>query len=93
MTTLQCNCGNKIETTVPETFDTAENPDLFNEILEGTFLSIRCESCNTLLKPEIPVRIRDKQYGIDLLFRPGNERLQFLSGNLELPPADRLVFG
>jgi hypothetical protein len=93
MTKIQCNCGNTIEINVPETYDTAEHPGLFGEICSGTFMSVRCEDCKALLKPEIPARIRDEQYGIDLLYRPENERLPFLSGNLDLPPAERVVFG
>lgn len=93
MRTIQCNCGNKIEMEIPECFDTATSPDLLQDILEGRFLSVRCGECDSLIKPELPVRIIDKDRGIDVLFRPDNERIRYFRGELELPRADRIVFG
>lgn len=93
MMKIYCNCGNEIETDFPELYNTVEQPDIYRQILDGTFLSVRCKNCDTLLKPEIPVKITDPERKIELLFRPDNERLQFLSGKLDLPAADRVVFG
>ena len=88
-----CNCGNEIETDFPEVFDARNNPDIFDRILEGTFLSVTCPVCETLVKPELPVRIRDDSQNIDIYFYPDGEREKYLGGKLTTAEADRIVFG
>ncbi len=90
---IYCNCGNEIQIDFPESFNLAQDPDIVNNILDGSFMSVRCEKCETLVKPEIPARIMDKKRGIDIVFRPDTERIQFLQGSLDLPETERVVFG
>lgn len=93
MKTIVCNCGEAFETDIPETFDTADHPELLEQLVTGSFLSVACPACGTTVKPELPVRIIDRTLGVDLLFRPDAERDTFLIGRLDLPSAERVVFG
>jgi len=93
MKTIVCNCGEEFKTDIPESFDAAEHPDLLEQLETGSFLSVPCPACGTIVKPELPVRIIDKSLGMDILFRPDGERDTFLTGRLDLPEAERVVFG
>lgn len=93
MNTVNCNCGNKIDVDFPDTYNSATCPNLILEILEGTFMSVQCPSCKTVIKPELPVRIIDESNKINILFRPEEERIQFLTEKLNLPSTDRVTFG
>ncbi len=90
---IRCNCGEEISVDFPEVFDTKEYPDLFEEVLEGKFLSVQCSACGTLIKPELPVRLVDKERGVDIFFLPDKEREKYLAGKRDVPEADRIVFG
>lgn len=93
MKTIQCNCGSEIEVNIPELYSTDTSPDLLQEILEGDFMSVRCDKCESIVKPELPAGIRDEEYGIDIQFQPETKRMPYLSGNVEIPQAERVVFG
>lgn len=93
MGTIRCNCGEEVQIDFPETFDTTEHPGLIEEVLNGNFLSVRCAACGNLIKPELPVRLIDKEKGIDIFFLPDKEREKYLAGKLNAPNAERIVFG
>ncbi len=94
MRTIRCNCGNEIETDLPDRFDTREDPELLDKIERGDFLNLRCDRCESLLKLEIPVRIVGEDIGMDIFYYPETEREQFLAGKGDFPDtADRIVFG
>lgn len=91
---LTCMCERVVKAEFPEDVDLMKEPAREEEILEGTFMSVRCE-CGKLLKPELPFRVRDTARGLDIYLVPSLDRARFLMGRLEGVPAGvaRVVIG
>ena len=56
---LVCLCEYEFEQEIPESVDLSREPHVEQDILDGEFLTARCPNCGKLLKPELPVLIRD----------------------------------
>ncbi len=80
MKTIKCYCEKEIEIDIEEQINLAENPEIKDKILDGTFMSFKCGNCGKLLKIELPVRIFDKSSDLDLMMIPEVERDSFLMG-------------
>lgn len=87
---IPCFCDNEIEVEIPETVDLEKNPEKEGEILEGTFMSFRCNNCGKILKPELPVRIINGAKGIEIFLIPELERGAFARGKAEYRITDPL---
>jgi hypothetical protein len=85
---IECYCGQRVETDFPETVDLDAAPGAADEILEGTFMSLECPHCGTMLKPELPVRVRSASTGLDVYLVPELDRNAFARGSLSGLPAD-----
>ncbi len=92
MRTITCYCDNIVDCDFPENLNLKENPNCYNEITNGSFQSIKCNKCGTLLKPELTVRLYDEEKGIDLLYIPESDRNSFFRGELNCD-APRLAIG
>jgi hypothetical protein len=92
---LICYCESKVELDVPEQIDLSAHPDAREDILEGRFMTVRCENCGKLLKPEFPVRITGMGQGMDIFFIPELDRVAYLRDKLSypLPETNRVVIG
>ena len=80
---ISCFCENEWEVEVPDSVDLDEEPGREAEILDGTFLSYRCEQCGKVLKPEFPMRIVSAKRGLELYLLPELERDSFSRGKAE----------
>lgn len=91
---LTCMCERTLSVDFADAVDLQAEPAREDEILEGTFMSVRC-ACGKLLKPEFPFRIRDAQRGLDIYLVPSLDRARFLMGKLESVPTgvQRVVVG
>ncbi len=87
MREIECYCGQRIEASFPEVVDLDATPAAAEEILEGTFMSVECPHCGTLLKPELPVRVRSRA-GFDVFLVPELDRNAFARGTLSYDPGD-----
>jgi len=85
---IECYCGERVETDFPETVDLDVNPGAAEEILEGTFMSLECPHCGTLLKPELPVRVHAPSSGFDVFLVPELDRNAFHRGALDYGVGD-----
>jgi hypothetical protein len=87
-------CERVVKADFPDEVDLAKEPAREDEILDGTFMSVRCE-CGKLLKPELPFRVRDATRGLDVFLVPSLDRAQLLLGTLEGVPTGvaRVVVG
>lgn len=92
MISVPCHCGEIIETELNEIINLEKNPGIYQDILEGSFMSFSCPKCGNVIKTEVPVHLIDKTTGIDLQFLPELERTNYLSGNIEVT-AKRLAVG
>jgi len=94
-TELTCMCERSVGVVFPDVVDLAKEPAREEEILAGTFMSVRCPHCGKLLKPELPFRLLDAVRGLDIYLVPSLERNSFLAGRLEGVPAEvnRVVIG
>ena len=94
---IRCYCDNEVEFVVPEVIDLAAEPRAEAQILSGDFLSVRCDKCGKLLKPEFSARIVDSARKLELLLAPELDRDHFLMGKAEYTMHDsergRIVFG
>ncbi len=91
---LTCMCERTVSVDYPEVVDLQAEPAREDEILEGTFMSVRCV-CGKLLKPEFPFRVRDAPRGLDIYLVPSLERARLLMGKLDSVPSgvQRVVVG
>lgn len=94
---IPCYCDNEIEVEVPEQIDLEESPEKLTEILDGSFMSFKCDQCGKVLKPEFPVHVFDKSKHIDLYLLPELERGAFDRGKADFKIEDavngRVVIG
>jgi hypothetical protein len=92
---LICFCESEVELDVSEQIDLSAQPEIRKEILEGRFMTVRCETCGKLIKPEFPVLIQKVGPGRDVFFVPELDRVAYLRNKLTytLPEADRVVIG
>ena len=93
MKSITCTCDNVIEADFRERYSAEEDGALLNSILEGNFMTVTCDECGKLLKPEIPVRITSADPPLDIYFFPERERDAVLSGKKSFPEAERIVVG
>ena len=93
MSTIACSCDNVIEVDFPSTVDLAASPNAEESILKGDFMSVVCAKCGRILKPELTVRIRHDERGIDWYMIPELERNAFMLGRVEPPDSAELVVG
>ncbi len=77
-----------METSFPETVNLDEAATAAEEILEGTFMSLECPHCGTLLKPELPVRVHSPAGGFEVFLVPELDRNAYQRGALEYDIGD-----
>ena len=92
---LTCMCENRFSVDLPLDVDLAADPRSEEDILTGCFMSARCPSCGSMVRPELPFRVRDARRGLDIYHVPSLERARYLAGMLEGVPKDvgRVVIG
>lgn len=83
MKKITCYCENTFEKDIEDFFDLDKKPELLKEIFEGSFLSIQCPECKTILKPEFPFRLIKKSENIDIFFIPELDRNKYYMKKLE----------
>ncbi|MFO7729202.1 MAG: CpXC domain-containing protein [Spirochaetia bacterium] len=92
---IVCHCGNTIERDIPDTIDLSEEPHFIQQILEGAFMQVICDSCGKILKPEFPVHFFNLKIAdqlLDLDYIPELERSQYFRDKIETT-AQRVVIG
>jgi len=82
MKEFYCLCENLIQVDFPDEVNVTENPDTFDRILSGDFMSVTCERCGKVLKPEFPVRIVNSDRSFDCFLIPEMERSAYLLGKV-----------
>ncbi len=74
---LVCMCENEFEIELKDTVDLEKEPEVEEQIIQGSYMTYRCPKCGKLLKPEFPFRIVDRRKGIDIFFIPELDRGAF----------------
>jgi len=80
---------------LPDTIDLSEEPQFIQQILEGAFMQVTCDSCGKILKPEFPVHflnIKIADQLLDLDYIPELERSQYFRDKIETS-AQRVAIG
>jgi hypothetical protein len=92
---IACRCEHRLVVDLPETLDLASDPASEEQILDGSFMSVRCPVCGSLIKPELPFRVIDAARGVDIYHVPTLDRDRYLAGRLETVPKNvgRVVIG
>ncbi len=95
MRKVSCNCGHSFEADLPERVDCEKEPERWQEILSGEFLTVECPNCGHTLKPDLPFHLAHLSLGIDLYYIPEHDRSKAMSGELPYPVAEvkELVIG
>lgn len=93
MRSVTCPCEAVFEADLPDSVDLDARPGAFKEILEGSFLSVRCPECGSVVKPDLPVRITSESRGMDIQVVPEMERYAFYRGAVPLPSGSEAVIG
>jgi hypothetical protein len=92
MRTIPCHCENSVEIDLPEVIDLSADPGYYDKILDGSFQSVTCPQCGSLIKPEVEVRLTDPGCQLDLFFIPETQRGDFINGRIS-SPASSVVIG
>jgi hypothetical protein len=93
MRQVTCMCESVFDADLPEEVDLDETPGVMDSILKGDFLSVRCPSCGSLLKPELRVRLLSKKSKLDLVMIPELERMSLYMGQAGIPDGAEALVG
>lgn len=93
MRRITCMCETNFEVDLPEEIDLDSEPWRLDQILDGSFFSVTCPSCGSIIKPEIDVGISSKKRGILLKVLPEIERLSFFLGETSVPKGMEVLIG
>ena len=93
MRTVTCMCDKTIDADLPDVVDLDAAPDERDRILDGSFFSLTCPHCGTLLKPELSVRVRSASSKLDALVLPEGDRVSFYDGAVEVPAGCEVLVG
>lgn len=92
---IVCHCGNTIQQDLPETIDVQQDPHVIQQILEGSFMQVTCDSCGETLKPDFPVHFINLELSgekLEMDYLPELERTQFFRKKVDTS-AGRVVIG
>ena len=95
MRKISCNCGESFDADLPEEIDGELEPEKWQEILSGEFMTVECPNCGYALKPDLPFHLKHSKLGIDLYYIPELDRSKAMTGKLPYSTADakELVVG
>ena len=88
---INCFCGANIPFDLEEEFDIDEKPDVLDNILDGSFLSFKCPSCEKKHKPEYKILIIWKSRNLKLAVIPELERGEFYLKKKENLPFETVI--
>lgn len=71
---ITCQCEHVFDTEQEELVDLDLDSDALGRLMDGTFMALRCPSCDAVLKPEFPLRLRWTSRGVDLEVIPEFDR-------------------
>lgn len=92
---LVCYCGKTVEYDTPERIDVAQEPETVDKIIDGSFMTLVCDSCGAELKPEVSVLFEavSTPFGrLSIEYMPELDRTKYYAGKRE-SSADRLAIG
>lgn len=93
MKQLTCMCETVFDADLPEEIDLDATPGVMDSILKGDFLSVRCPSCGTLLKPDLRVRLSSAKAKLDIVVLPELERMALYIGKAGIPEGAEALVG
>jgi hypothetical protein len=82
-----------VEIDIPDLIDIDAQPILFRQLYEGGFLTSVCPQCGTTLRPEIRVRLKSANRGLDALVVPELDRLAVYRGKVDAPKGAEILIG
>ena len=95
MKKITCYCEKTFEKDIDDSFDMDKQPDIYEKILNGTFMSVQCPECDTTLKPEFPFKLIQDSRSIDIFFIPELDRNKYFMKKTDftIPDSNRIVIG
>ncbi|MDR1894891.1 MAG: CpXC domain-containing protein [Spirochaetales bacterium] len=91
MRTVPCHCDHLIEIDLNDEIDLSARPEYYQEILDGTFLTVVCPACGNRIKPELEVRLKDPEKNLDVLFLPEARRSDFMNHRIDTEAKSLLI--
>jgi len=88
---ITCPCGRNISFDYLEIVNLDENPQLLNEIFNGTFMSINCPGCSKKHKPEFNITVIWESKNCNLSVIPELGRGEFYLKKKENPPFETVI--
>ena len=93
MKTIECHCSAKIEIDVPELIDLDIDASRFEQLKDGTFLTIVCPHCGATIRPEVPIRLISASNNLNAMVLPELERLTVYRGKANVPHEVEILIG
>lgn len=93
MRKLTCHCEQVFNVDLPEVVNLDEQPEIVNQIQDGSFLTCICPTCNAELHTDLKTRIDWPSKKTSIVLIPEIDRLAWLGGNLPEEKDAQIVIG
>ncbi|MCL2276378.1 MAG: CpXC domain-containing protein [Treponema sp.] len=80
---ITCFCSRNFQFEYNEEINLDEKPEIFNQIMEGSFMSVNCPSCGKRFKPELKIKITWKSKNLIMDVIPELERGEYYRNKKE----------
>ena len=88
---ISCLCGSAFTVDVDEECDLDKNPELYRQIMNGTFLNFTCSECGKKHKPEFPLIVLWPQKKLRIEVLPELERGEFIRRKKDPPHTETII--
>ncbi|MBN1686743.1 MAG: CpXC domain-containing protein [Spirochaetales bacterium] len=93
MGTITCVCEKSFEADIPEAVELSGSTDVYQRLLDGTFLAFTCPHCGHEIRLDAPLRVTDALKGMDIFVVPDHDRNRYLLGLSDYTSGGRIVIG
>lgn len=90
---IVCHCEHTFDAQIPDEIDISQGSAGRSSIVDGSFLSLKCERCGDTLRPEFDLLLRDKDSDLRIRLVPEHDRDRFLFGTYSVPAGPTVVVG
>lgn len=91
--TFPCHCEQEVEADIPDPLDLSPGSPQRNSLIDGSFLTITCDRCGAVLRPECELRCVRGTDDVVLFVVPESSRDRFLFGRYPVPESVQVVVG
>lgn len=88
---ITCPCGSAWTVDIDDEINLDKNPELLNQIMDGSFLKFICSGCGKKHKPEFPLIVQWASKKIRIEVLPELERGEFIRRKKDIPHTETII--